>query len=340
MERGHNVGGAIALRITLKERTVRTSHVLLASAAVLLAGNAQAEQDWDAKLEAMSKQADCVVLGRVNQIVSTTYADGETVAVGRVQVQRYFKGVSDSKPLEVELRLPGRHHEVPPERDDMVLFLRKRPDSSYYEVIYRWSKRSPDRVRQAVARVDKQTRIPNMPKPPKTKDPITVSLAADDGRGRALAKVQSKRSDLVLLVQFENVSEAAHSVMPCLDGSIVQWRYPHYELEVLDAQGQPPPRAGMGRCGNVNPWRTRDFVSLRPGEVFRTRAPTYYLPHRPGTYRVCLKYTAKRDLSLKGLSLGENEKGVAELMKTVWEGTAISNWIEVRIAPDAADSGE
>ncbi len=331
--------GGIGAATTMKERTIPAYHVLLAALTVALSASTYAEEDWDAKLEAMSKQADCVVLGRVNQIVSTTDADGETIVVGTVRVQRYFKRVSDAKTPDIELHFPGRR-DVPPDRDDSILFLRKRPDGNRYEIIYRWDKRSADRVWEAVARVDRHTRIPNMPKPPKTTDPITVSLAADDGQGRALTKVQSKRSDLVLLVQFENVGDAAHCVMPCLDGSLVQWRYPHYELEVFDAQGQPPPRVGVGRCGNVDPWRTRDFVSLQPGEVFRTRAPTYYLPHRLGTYKVRLKYTAKRDLSLKGLSLGENEKGVAELMKTVWEGTAISNWIELRIIPDASGPGE
>jgi len=171
-------------------------HVLLVAFTVVLSAGRQAQEDWDAKLEAMSKQADCVVLGRVSQIVSTTYADGQTIALGMIQVQRYFKGVSGTKSLEVELCFPGRNHEVPPDRDDSILFLRKRFGGNRYEIIYRWDKRSADRVREALARVDKHTRIPDMPTPPKTTDPIAVSFAADDGQGHRPPHLGWLRSQL------------------------------------------------------------------------------------------------------------------------------------------------
>lgn len=52
-----------------------------------------------------------------------------------------------------------------------------------------------------------------------------------------------------------------------LDGSDVQWRYPHSYVTIERPTGDRPP-AGVGRCGNTNPLRPEDFVVLGPGQAF------------------------------------------------------------------------
>jgi hypothetical protein len=121
--------------------------------------------------------------------------------------------------------------------------------------------------------------------------------------------------------------------MPFLDDSDVHWRYPYYDLEILDANGGTVSRRLIARCGNVNPFRAKDIVSLEPGEVFRTWVPTYDYELAPGKYRVRLKYTAKRDTTINGVPLSNDDEEVNELIKTVWEGTIVSNRIEVEILP-------
>ncbi len=53
----------------------------------------------------------------------------------------------------------------------------------------------------------------------------------------------------------------------------------------------------------------------------------------PGTYRVRLRYTGKRDATVWGYPSRPKDLGPEEWLKTVWEGTATSNWITVVIAP-------
>ena len=100
---------------------------------------------------------------------------------------------------------------------------------------------------------------------------------------------------------------------------------------VVTKHGKPVAREGIARCGNVTGWRTRDFVGVKPGEVFRCRIPVYRRSPAPGKYRVRLTYTAKRDLSIKSGLAGENAAGVKQLMKNVWEGVLHSNWIDLDI---------
>ncbi len=138
------------------------------------------------------------------------------------------------------------------------------------------------------------------------------------------------------IAQFENHDSAAQAVMPRLDGSELHWRYPYYDIEIRDSTGKSIGRPGRSRCGNIDPLHTRDIVLLQPGEIFRTWFGHYYmygLP--PGTYRARLRYTAKQDLSKMGLS-GPDDPDMREQIKSVWEGTIESNWIDINVTAQGA----
>ncbi len=150
--------------------------------------------------------------------------------------------------------------------------------------------------------------------------PVAVSLGAAAGG---------------LVVRFENRGQSDLAVMPALDGSDCRWRFPHYDLELAgpgDVARPFPP--GGPRCGNVNQLTARDVVLLRPGEVFQTPVPLPASRLPAGGHRVRLRYTAKRDTTTRGMTVAP-EAGVEQAIKTVWEGTAVSNWVDVEIAPKA-----
>jgi hypothetical protein len=310
--------------------------LFLTSILLATACDAGTDVDWNAKLEDWTRNSEIVLLGRLVEVQPQIQplAEKSFAAVGKIKVQRYLKGRSEASSIEVEFHTSSPFRRGP-ESEDVVYFIDKRLENGRYLMRpWRWSGSMWRSAEEAVFRTDKRMRIENMPRPEKPDKEISLSVAADDGQGKALTSIHiSSYSDLELLAQLENHDNRSNTVMPPLDGSFVHWRYPYYDLEILDVNGVAVPPRPVARCGNVNAWKKRDFVSLAAGEVFRFRIPTnpYSYELAKGQYRLRVKYTAKRSLRLKGLS-GDNEKGVGRLMRRVWRGVVHSNWIEITIA--------
>jgi hypothetical protein len=311
---------------------MESSRACVAVALLAVVGSALAQApDWDAVLDEQTGKAVFVVVGRITKVVSNErIGPGKYRSVGIIEIRRHLKGNADVKTIEVEFPVDMKLDE-----EDVVWFIGKKLANGRYSFAgWKWGVESLSMILPSISRTDKTTRIPGMPKPAAGKEPLTVVLGIDDGTGRALESTRATSfGGIRLMVQFENRGSAPQAVMPVLDGCEVHWRFPHYDLEIRDAQGMQPPRQGVGRCGNVNHLRTSDIVSLQPGEVFRTTGPWGRPNVPPGHYRVRLAYTAKRDTTTKGILIQENEKGVEEAMRSVWEGTIHSNWIDIEILP-------
>jgi hypothetical protein len=52
-------------------------------------------------------------------------------------------------------------------------------------------------------------------------------------------------------------------------------------------------------------------------------------------YTVALRYTAKQEIASRSERIGRNDEDVETLIKTVWEGSLTSNWINVKIKESA-----
>jgi hypothetical protein len=320
-------------------RTVVACLAVLTSAALTRA-------DYPDDLIVRCREARFVVLGRVAKVHSTEHPQGVPGvgirATATIQVERHLKGDSTIEAIEIEFRAES-YLDFKPDTEDVIWFVRGRQDDGRYAVVdWKWGKDSLRTIEWAMSLVDKQARIPGMPRAQQPKGALTLALGADDGTGRAATSIRvASPADLKLLVQFENHELAPRAVMPCLDGSDCHRRYPHYDLEVLDANGLLVRRGGFAVCGNIDPFRALDIVPLRQGEVFRTRAPfPWHYRMSPGRYRVRLRYTAKKDLRLDGIPLGKNDPQVADAIKTVWEGQLISNWVEVEVTGKPKDPSE
>jgi hypothetical protein len=296
---------------------------------------------WDQRLESQGKESRFVVQGRITQVESNEHPEAKTISLGTIEVTRHLKnGVSDLKTIPVEFRFDS-YLDMTPDTEDVIWFVRERQSNGRYLVTdWKWGLDSLDLIMAAVARVDR-TPIPNMPKPRATDQPISVVLAADDGQGRASTEIGVRSfEDNRFLIQFENHGRESLTVMTCLYGSLWRSKYPHYDLEIVDEQGQRIPLGPSAVCGTCEmaPLQTSDIVSIEPGEVFKTTIPHYMFKMgapalEPGTYKVRLRYTAKRDVSVRAHSLRPSDQSLEELMKLLWEGAALSNWVTVHIEP-------
>ncbi|MDB6028294.1 MAG: hypothetical protein JWM68_4517 [Verrucomicrobiales bacterium] len=161
---------------------------------------------------------------------------------------------------------------------------------------------------------------------------MSLMIGWEIGKGEPATSTKAQGLKPISL-RFQNHDTKSQAVMPELDGSNVHWRYPFYDFEIVSPDGTVlQPKSGP-RCGNVNPLRREDVVLLPKGEVFRTSVTPagYQLP--PGKYKVRVHYTARRNASIKGVPLGENDASALKAIQNVWEGTLVSNWIELEIVP-------
>ena len=295
---------------------------------------------WDQQLERQGEESRFVVQGRVTRVDSTEHPEARTVALGTIEVTRHLKGVSDLRTIPVEFRFDS-YLDMRPDTEDVIWFVReRRGDGRYLVTDWKWGVDSLDRIMGAVARVDR-TPVPGMPRPGAADQPISVVLAADDGRGRATTEIEvGSFRDIRFLIHFENHGRGPLSVMTCLYGSLWRSRYPYYDLEVVDEQCRRVPLGPFAVCGTgeMEPPRANDVIAIGPDEVFKATIPDYMIGMgapalEPGTYTVRLRYTARRDASVRGDSPAPIDKRLEEAMRTLWEGTALTNQISVRIEP-------
>jgi hypothetical protein len=310
---------------------MRVKTVILSLLAICV-GTVRAS-DLDATMEKHVQESPLIVVGKVIEGTDAPPDGPKVESTCTLLVWRCLKG---------ELAIPSRivtTYRYRLEKGHEAVYFLHPTGAGQWAIDHVWSADSVGSVIAALSRVDKTTRIPGMPTPPPNKA-ITVALAAEL-ESRAFAKVRLHSfGQLRLVAQFENQTDRTLTVMPFLHGSDDHRRYPHYDVEITDENGRKPTPQIVPRCGNINPWRTRDFIPLNPKEVFRTAVPFRSIGRPgPGNYRVRLTYTAARDLSAKGLR-GKDDAGVEQSMETVWEGTARSNWVEVKILEAAANAKE
>ena len=83
---------------------------------------------------------------------------------------------------------------------------------------------------------------------------------------RGEATVQQGQAPKIT-VNITNQTDADIYLVGSLDASDVKWRYPHCYFEVIGPDGKSAVQ-GLGRCGNMNTLREKDFVHLGPGDSF------------------------------------------------------------------------
>jgi hypothetical protein len=176
--------------------------------------------------------------------------------------------------------------------------------------------------------------IPGLSKAPDA-SPLAVSIGALDDNDKVWNLARFDSSFITLLIQFENTGDEDLTLMRPVDGATDRLRYPHYDLETrVNGVASRMPQDLGGRCGNINGLKLKDFVTLQPGEKYRTTLSVQQMMFGRGTVPIRFRYTARRDLSRRGIS-GRDEKGVKERMSVVWEGTCHSNWITVEVKKQA-----
>lgn len=143
-------------------------------------------------------------------------------------------------------------------------------------------------------------------------------------------------------VGLKNESDDPVVLVGSLDASDIRWRYPYCYLEI---KGPPDAQQwGLGRCGNTNPLRREDFVTVQPGEVFDPYQTVddygffscsqldWHNFAVAGTYRLTWVYSTNSQTPQEWVGDGTLDE-VSELLSQVPRGEARSNSIEVTFAP-------
>jgi hypothetical protein len=71
----------------------------------------------------------------------------------------------------------------------------------------------------------------------------------------------------IISVEITNWTGADIYLVGSLDGSDLRWRYPFCYFEVIGPDGKSV-QERVGRCGNMNALREKDFVKVPPGGKF------------------------------------------------------------------------
>ena len=125
----------------------------------------------------------------------------------------------------------------------------------------------------------------------------------------------------IIKVSLVNQTDSDIYLVGSLDTSDCKWRYPYCYFEVIGPHGKPATK-GIGRCGNMNTLRMKDFVKVAPDKSFDPYAPVdnygFFSAHQlskgtfsqPGEYRVRFVYsTASEDIAKWG---GDGRAAVAD----------------------------
>jgi hypothetical protein len=303
----------------------------------LIAINSAVRGDDNERMLTRCRDAKLIVVGRITKVHSCEHPRGipgvGTVATATIKVERHLKGTSDAETIEIQFQCES-NLDLEPDDEDVIWFIRDKMDDGRHAVRdWKWGTSSARHIDWALGLVDRKTRIPGMPKAEPGKKPISLGLVATDEKGKGATSVRvGSLGDLTLLVQFENHQEGTRAVVPFLYGSDLGLRYPRYELEILDADGKAVPRRPVITCATVGELSKWDIVALEKGEVFRCQilsVQRYSAPN--GKYRVRVLYTAKQDATISVRPTRELDAQLSAALKTVWEGTLESNWIEVEV---------
>lgn len=153
-------------------------------------------------------------------------------------------------------------------------------------------------------------------------------------------------------VALTNQTAADIYLVGSLDASDCKWRLPYCYFEVTGPDGTSPVK-GIGRCGNMNTLREKDFVKVAPGKSFdpyqRTDDYGFFGSHqlRPenfaaaGEYRIRFHYATVAEKEPRGNWLGDGfrkgqeveEARVKALLDRVPRVKVESNQITVRVVP-------
>jgi len=151
-------------------------------------------------------------------------------------------------------------------------------------------------------------------------------------------------------VALTNNTAAEMLLVGSLDGSDCKMRFPHCTFEITGPDGKSPVK-GIGRCGNMNTLREKDFVRVAPGKSFdpfgRIDDGGFFGCHQlraenfaaPGDYRLRFRYATVAEKEARGNWFGDGfrkgqeaeEARVNALLDRVPRVTVESNTITVRV---------
>ncbi|MCC6551490.1 MAG: hypothetical protein IT372_00530 [Polyangiaceae bacterium] len=136
--------------------------------------------------------------------------------------------------------------------------------------------------------------VDGAPPPPRAAGDAPVELALTGPATLAAGKPIS------LSLHFMNRGQAKVTVVRPLDGTLEQWRSPMYDLYARDDASGTVYRFAFtgGRCGNVNPIKDDDYVTLAPGASRGDVADNGWAQYlkqavltQPGRYSVWVVYS-------------------------------------------------
>ncbi|MEZ4318671.1 MAG: hypothetical protein R3F61_14250 [Myxococcota bacterium] len=162
-----------------------------------------------------------------------------------------------------------------------------------------------------------------LPGPVRSDGPEDVPAAPESPRTRPGSEVLELRARAGGVFELVNVSATPQDVLPALDGSDFGWRVPSLSVEYRDKAGQPVPFALGGRCGNMNPLRAEDFVTLAPGASLALPGQWMSLQPPEGAVEARLTYDTRTQ---GGRDLGDLRADPAEMLAKLPEGVWTSNW--------------
>lgn len=171
------------------------------------------------------------------------------------------------------------------------------------------------------------------PSPEPPDDSLTCTIRADPTCEPGKAPAVS--------VEIVNHRKRDVYLVGSLDASDCRWRYPHCYFEVIGPAGKAA--GGIGRCGNMNRLREKDFVKVAPGGKFSPYQKVddhgFFPAHQlsagtfaaEGKYRIRFFYsTDKADIKY-WLGDGATSENLERLFKQVPKLTLRSNEITVTV---------